>query len=215
MAPDVCLGCLSLGEEVPQAVRGFLTQPERSLVTPASWLPLLAHHLPTTLSSTLPLCPEALQGGLTVCKEVSAGVERGWEFCEALSAHIHRLYTPFHLSAPAPGGLVCGIWGWGHGQRGRCGHWARPPGQMQEGRAGAQAGSVIPGESAFLEEKAPFRGTRQPLKVLTAPCSAGEHGLCTFCSSLWPGRTPRREFWTVTAASERHTQELPAWHFPK
>ena len=111
MVPDVCLGCLSLGEEVSRALRGVLIQPEKSLITLASWLPLLAHHLPTTLSSALLLFPEALQGGLTVCEEVSAGVERGWEFCEALSAHIHRLHTPFHPAAPAPGGLACGIWG--------------------------------------------------------------------------------------------------------
>lgn len=94
-APAICLGCLYLGEEVPRALRGFLIQPERSLVTLASRLPFLAHHLPTTLSPALLLFPEALQGGLTMCEEVRAGVTRGWEFCEAVCPHPQTSHSSF------------------------------------------------------------------------------------------------------------------------
>lgn len=116
-----------------------------------------------------------------MCEEVSAQeVERGWEFCEALSAHPQTSHSfPSRCSRSwRPGLWHLGMGSW---STKALWAWARPPSQMQEGRAGAQALAQLFQESLpSWREKAQFRGTRQPLKVLITPCLAGNMG-STYC----------------------------------
>ena len=194
---------------MPQALRRLLIQPERSLVTLASRLPLLAHHLPTTLSPALLLFLEALQGGLAVCKEVRAGVTKGREFCEAVCPHpqtSHSSFPSFCSRSRRPGLRHSEMGSWSTRALWALGSTAGPDagGQSRSsGWLGYSRGVCLPGGKSIIQS------IWQPLKVFRTPCSAWQRGPCTFCSSLWPGRPPKRE------ASETHTPRLPWWHFPK